>query len=183
MRRADDSFFESVNPGIGRLRSRITAAATTEPASGPRPASSTPATSFAIEYSPLYNAPIESSLVTMSKNPKFVVVGASHPDDWYHDRYTTAGAFERMAPTDLHNQIAHQYPASGIHCLKSTRLAPFRLCATAVSVVTVLMIHDLDMIPEAAAKRCLSLAIFVQIFTQLAETRVRSLATMAERAA
>ena len=38
------SAFESARPAIGRDGSRITAAATTGPASGPRPASSTPAT-------------------------------------------------------------------------------------------------------------------------------------------
>ncbi len=38
------SFFESFNPSIAADGSRITAAATTGPASGPRPASSTPAT-------------------------------------------------------------------------------------------------------------------------------------------
>ena len=41
-RRAAESFFESARPTIGRAGSRITAAATTGPASGPRPASSTP---------------------------------------------------------------------------------------------------------------------------------------------
>ncbi len=44
-RAAPDSSFESRRPAIGRAGSRITAAATTGPASGPRPASSTPATS------------------------------------------------------------------------------------------------------------------------------------------
>ncbi len=43
-RRASGSILESASPSIGRLASRITAAATTGPASGPRPASSTPAT-------------------------------------------------------------------------------------------------------------------------------------------
>ena len=37
------NFFESASPSIGRSGSRITAAAQTGPASGPRPASSTPA--------------------------------------------------------------------------------------------------------------------------------------------
>ena len=41
-RRAADSFFESRRPSIGRSTSRTTAAAYTGPASGPRPASSTP---------------------------------------------------------------------------------------------------------------------------------------------
>ena len=36
------NFFESFNPTMGRLGSRITAAATTDPAKGPLPASSTP---------------------------------------------------------------------------------------------------------------------------------------------
>ena len=43
-RRASVSFFESARPAIGRRSSRMTAAATTGPTSGPRPASSTPAT-------------------------------------------------------------------------------------------------------------------------------------------
>jgi hypothetical protein len=43
-RRAAVSFLESARPAIGCRSSRMTAAATTGPASGPRPASSTPAT-------------------------------------------------------------------------------------------------------------------------------------------
>ncbi len=42
-RPADDSCLESRRPAMGRRGSRITAAATTGPARGPRPASSTPA--------------------------------------------------------------------------------------------------------------------------------------------
>ena len=42
-RRAGESTLESASPAIGRDGSRITAAATTGPASGRRPASSTPA--------------------------------------------------------------------------------------------------------------------------------------------
>ncbi len=45
-RRRAESFFESASPAIGRAGSRITAAAITAPASGPRPASSTPAISI-----------------------------------------------------------------------------------------------------------------------------------------
>jgi len=40
------SIFESAKPSIGCCGSRITAAATTGPASGPRPASSIPAIKF-----------------------------------------------------------------------------------------------------------------------------------------
>jgi hypothetical protein len=43
-RRASVSFLESRRPSIGRFGSRMTAAANTGPASGPRPASSTPQT-------------------------------------------------------------------------------------------------------------------------------------------
>ena len=43
-RRASVSFFELRRPSIGRFGSRMTAAANTGPASGPRPASSTPQT-------------------------------------------------------------------------------------------------------------------------------------------
>ena len=41
-RRFSVSFFESSRPGITRSRGSVTAAAHTGPASGPRPASSTP---------------------------------------------------------------------------------------------------------------------------------------------
>ena len=43
-RRVAESFLESRRPAIGRSGCRITAAAMTGPANGPRPASSTPAT-------------------------------------------------------------------------------------------------------------------------------------------
>src|SRR5690606_33769090 len=43
-RRSAVSFLESANPAMGFKSSKITAAATTGPANGPRPASSTPAT-------------------------------------------------------------------------------------------------------------------------------------------
>jgi len=43
-RRFSVSFLESLRPAIGRAGSRITAAAVTGPASGPRPASSMPQT-------------------------------------------------------------------------------------------------------------------------------------------
>ena len=54
------SFLESANPSIGRAGSRITAAAQTGPARGPRPASSTPAT-YRSESSPQSDPPKRSS--------------------------------------------------------------------------------------------------------------------------
>jgi len=53
---------------MGRAASSITAAATTEPANGPRPASSTPATSLAIEFLCIYTAPFEFIAATMSRH-------------------------------------------------------------------------------------------------------------------
>ena len=59
------SFLESFKPLIGLRSSKITAAATTEPASGPRPASSTPATSPGASH--------ESAACSVSKGADFLV--------------------------------------------------------------------------------------------------------------
>jgi hypothetical protein len=115
----------------------------------------------------------------MSKNSKFAVVGAGHPGAWPIDKHAAVAVCELAAPTGLHYKIARGFLKARIHCLESTRLAAFGLCATAVSVVPDVMSHDSDMIPEATTKRCLSLPIFAQLFARISETEIRPLSAAA----
>src|SRR5690606_29585170 len=89
------SFFESLSPLMGRRGSRITAAVTTGPHSGPRPTSSTPATSSSTR---LKSSPICISLPRPAQAPP------AQPGSTHHGaRY---GEWRQNLPSAPHHRSA-----------------------------------------------------------------------------
>src|ERR1700681_2490220 len=72
-RRAAVRIFESASPRMRRAGSRITAATTTGPASGPRPASSTPAVSRGGRGSVMQGADTLENIVMVRVDQRFVL--------------------------------------------------------------------------------------------------------------